>query len=99
MWFSVPHLGHARITEHPHHCRELHCRPFALVYTSQQNIASYGFAGEAQPGGFGETSSSGAGMRCIAVTNTHPAERLEEADKVVDSLEEVTVNTLESLLQ
>jgi len=26
-------------------------------------------------------------------------ERLEEADKVVDSLEEVTVNTLESLLQ
>jgi beta-phosphoglucomutase-like phosphatase (HAD superfamily) len=26
-------------------------------------------------------------------------ERLEKADKVVDSLEEVTVNTLESLLQ
>lgn len=37
-------------------------------------------------------------MKCIAVTNTHPAERLKQANLVVASLEEVTVETLESLL-
>ena len=39
-----------------------------------------------------------AGMKCIAVTNTHPAERLKQADLVVASLEAVTVGTLDSLL-
>lgn len=36
-----------------------------------------------------------AGMHCLAVTNTHPRERLREADLVVDSLEEITVDDLE----
>ena len=40
-----------------------------------------------------------AGMKCVAVTNTHPAERLSEADRVVDSLDAVSVETLEALLQ
>ena len=35
-----------------------------------------------------------AGMRCLAVANTHPREELNEADKVVDSLEEVDLITL-----
>lgn len=35
-----------------------------------------------------------AGMKCLAVTNTHPRQRLNEADKIVDSLEHVDLITL-----
>ena len=35
-----------------------------------------------------------AGMKCLAITNTHPQQKLEEADKVVDSLERVDLITL-----
>lgn len=38
-----------------------------------------------------------AGMKCVAVTNTHPASRLQEADLVVDSLEKVTVERVAGL--
>ncbi len=37
----------------------------------------------------GITAARRAGMKCIAVTNTHPAELLKEADIVLASLEEV----------
>jgi len=46
----------------------------------------------------GVTAAKRAGMGCLAVTNTHPRNRLEEADLVVDSLEEVTVTDVEGLL-
>ena len=46
----------------------------------------------------GVTAAKSAGMKCVAVTNTHPAERLREADIVVDSLDEVSADTVESLL-
>lgn len=39
-----------------------------------------------------------AGIRCLAVTNSHPAEELTQADAVVKSLQEVTVPFLEKLL-
>lgn len=39
-----------------------------------------------------------AGMHCIAVTNTHPRDSLTEADLIVDTLEEVTADDLEELL-
>ena len=45
----------------------------------------------------GVSACKRAGMHCIAVTNTHPRESLAEADLVVDSLEEVTVDDLEEL--
>ncbi|RLC67226.1 MAG: hypothetical protein DRH97_05185 [Chloroflexi bacterium] len=35
-----------------------------------------------------------AGMKCLAVASTHPRQELEEADKVVDSLENVDLITL-----
>jgi HAD superfamily hydrolase (TIGR01509 family) len=35
-----------------------------------------------------------AGMKCLAVTNSHPPELLQEADAIVSSLEEVTVSYL-----
>jgi len=35
-----------------------------------------------------------AGMKCLAVANTHPRQRLEEADKIVDSLENMDLITL-----
>ncbi len=38
------------------------------------------------------------GMHCIAVTNTHPGDRLAEADLIVGSLEEVTADDIEELL-
>lgn len=38
-----------------------------------------------------------AGMRCTAVTNTHPAGALAAAELVVDSLSEVTLARLEAL--
>lgn len=47
----------------------------------------------------GVTAATRAGMFAIAVTNTHPRERLKEADLVVDSLEQVTVEKLEELLR
>jgi beta-phosphoglucomutase family hydrolase len=46
----------------------------------------------------GIAAAKGAGMRCLAVTGTHPRESLAGADLIVDSLEEVTVNDLEMLL-
>ncbi len=46
----------------------------------------------------GVTASKRAGIRCIAVTNTNPKEDLQEADLVIDTLEEITVDDLERLL-
>jgi beta-phosphoglucomutase family hydrolase len=46
----------------------------------------------------GVAAAKRAGMRCLAITNTHPRESLKEADLIVDTLEAVTVNHLEKLL-
>ncbi|MGD9116643.1 MAG: HAD family phosphatase [Dehalococcoidia bacterium] len=47
----------------------------------------------------GVQAAKRAGMRCVAVTTSHPRESLGEADLIVDSLEEVTVVDLEKLLK
>ncbi|MBI2359598.1 MAG: HAD family phosphatase [Deltaproteobacteria bacterium] len=39
-----------------------------------------------------------AGIKCMAVTNSHPAEQLAEADAVISSLEEVDLAFLEKLV-
>ena len=46
----------------------------------------------------GVAGAKRGGMRCLAVTNTHPRSGLQEADLIVDSLEEVTVAGLIRLL-
>ena len=46
----------------------------------------------------GVEAAKRAGMRCIAVTTTHPRERLTLADLVVASLEVVSPRVLDSLL-
>ena len=46
----------------------------------------------------GITAAKRAGMCCLAVTNTSPRAKLTGADLVVDTLEKVTVNDIESLL-
>ncbi len=46
----------------------------------------------------GVTASKRADMRCIAVTNTTSREELREADLIIDTLEEITVDDLERLL-
>ena len=38
-----------------------------------------------------------AGMKCVAVTNSHPAGALKAADIIVDSLEEITIERLQKL--
>jgi len=47
----------------------------------------------------GVQAAKTAGMKCIAVTTTHPRDSLSQADLVVDSLEQVELNTVESLLK
>ena len=46
----------------------------------------------------GVTAAKRAGMHCLAITNTHPRQSLKQADLIVDTLEAVTVNDLEKLL-
>lgn len=46
----------------------------------------------------GIKAAKAAGMRCIAITNSFPAERLVEADLVVSSAEHITIATLHNLL-
>ena len=46
----------------------------------------------------GVTAAKRAGMYCLAITNTHPRASLAEADLIVDTLEAVSVNDLETLL-
>jgi beta-phosphoglucomutase family hydrolase len=47
----------------------------------------------------GVRAAKSAGMRCVAITSSHPREELKEADLVVDSLTEVGVKDLEKLLK
>jgi len=47
----------------------------------------------------GVAAAKRAGMKCLAVTNTHPRTSLGEADLIVDSLEAVTVSDLAGLLK
>ncbi len=47
----------------------------------------------------GIAAAKGAGMRCLAVAHTYPAERLGEADRVVATLAEVTPEMVTALLR
>ena len=46
----------------------------------------------------GAEAAKAASMRCIAVTNTFPGERLRMADRIVDSLDEISVTMLYDLV-
>jgi beta-phosphoglucomutase family hydrolase len=45
----------------------------------------------------GVAAAKNAGMKCVAVTNSHPKEKLKDADLVVESLEKVGVSDLKNL--
>lgn len=47
----------------------------------------------------GVKAAKNGGMKCIAVTNTHPAESLADADLIVSSLEAVSVVLVEKILK
>lgn len=47
----------------------------------------------------GVKAAKSAGMKCLAVTTSYPAERLADADRVVSSLAAVDIEELESLFQ
>jgi len=46
----------------------------------------------------GVSSAKRAGMHCVAVTTTHPREKLLEADTVVESLAQLTVDNIINIL-
>lgn len=46
----------------------------------------------------GIQAARAAGMRCVAVTNSHPAAELRGADIIIDSLEELSPDCFEKLL-
>ncbi len=46
----------------------------------------------------GVAAAKAAGMKCVAVTTSHPAESLSEADIIVGSLEQVTIDMLQKLI-
>lgn len=45
----------------------------------------------------GVAAAKRAGMKCLAVTNSHPGKSLKNADLIVDTLEKVNINTLKAL--
>ena len=45
----------------------------------------------------GVAGTKRAGMKCLAVTTTHPKEKLNEADLILDTLEKVSLDDLENL--
>jgi beta-phosphoglucomutase family hydrolase len=47
----------------------------------------------------GVAAARSAGMKCVAVSNSHPREKLKDAGLVVDSLEQVSVINLERLFK
>jgi len=47
----------------------------------------------------GVKAAKSAGMYCVAVSNSHPQEKLKQADLIVASLEMVTVKDLEELVR
>jgi len=45
----------------------------------------------------GVAAAKSAGMKCIAVTNSHPGDKLDQADLIVDTLENVSISDIERL--
>jgi len=52
-----------------------------------------------EDGEFGIRAAKSCGMKAVGITNTLPANELAQADIVVDSLEQVTPDTIADLLQ
>lgn len=46
---------------------------------------------------WGIKAAKGAGLKCLAVTNSYPPERLSEADHIVADLSDVSIHTLQDL--
>lgn len=46
----------------------------------------------------GISAAKSAGMKCIAVTNTRPGNRLKKADLVIDSLKDIDISDIEKLI-
>ena len=47
----------------------------------------------------GVAAAGQAGMRCVAVTNSHPGSSLDKADLIVDTLESIGIGELERLFK
>jgi HAD superfamily hydrolase (TIGR01509 family) len=47
----------------------------------------------------GVAGAKSAGMKCVAVTNSHPEEKLKQADLVVEALKDVSIDDLTALFR
>ena len=45
----------------------------------------------------GIQAAKAAGMKCISITTTHTRDELKEADKVIDSFDELTMEEIKNL--
>jgi beta-phosphoglucomutase family hydrolase len=72
--------------------------PQGFLLAARKLVMEPGNCGVIEDAVAGVTAAKRAGMKCLAVTNTHPRERLAEADLIVDTLEKVTPSVLERLL-
>jgi len=52
----------------------------------------------AEDAAVGVSAARAAGMHCVAITTTHPRHTLRNADRVVDSFEELTASDVERML-
>ncbi len=66
------------------------------LFPGQQITPSSSVAIEDTPSGI--SSAKGAGLKVLSVTNSYPAEELQSADRVVDSLASLTLEDLRQLL-
>jgi beta-phosphoglucomutase len=74
----------------------LKVRERLAAVTGREMLPARCVAVEDSPAGI--DAARAAGMKVLAVTNSYSAARLEEADRVVDSLANVTLRSLEELL-
>ncbi|MGD9873271.1 MAG: HAD family hydrolase [Kiritimatiellia bacterium] len=67
-----------------------------LLNTRREKAVSPGGCLAIEDTSSGIASAKGAGMRVLAVSNSHPPQALAAADRVIDSLETVTLDELQN---
>jgi HAD superfamily hydrolase (TIGR01509 family) len=72
-------------------------KAFNLLRSSSEGTIELGECLVIEDSIHGVRAAHEAGMRCVAITNSYPAYKLEEADLIIDSLDTLSLRELESL--
>jgi beta-phosphoglucomutase family hydrolase len=89
-YFKAVITGHDVTEGKPH--------PQVFLKAAQRLGAEPGYSIVFEDAVAGVKAAKSAGMYCVAITTTHPREKLKEADLIVDTLEEVSVEDLQRLV-